>query len=125
MYKELKIRKIIIVAMIIALAAIIGVIAAGILISTTDLFKTEADYIEVEAKEISRTEVVVDDTTSDTAVANTNYIVTYEIYYNNKTYTKVITYDTEESIPNEIKAYINKYNTDDIIIKTTGFELGF
>lgn len=123
MYKELKIRRIIIVAMLIALAAIIGVIAAGLLVSATDLFKTEADYIEVEAKEISRAEVAVDDTTSDTAVANTNYIVTYEVYYNNKTYTKVITYDTEESIPNEIKAYINKYNTNDIVIKATGLKL--
>lgn len=125
MYKELKIRRIIIAAMIIALTAIIGVIAAGILTSTTDLFKTEADYVEVEAREISRAEVVVDDTTSDTAVVNTNYIVTYEVYYNNKTYTKVITYDTEKSIPDEIKAYINKYNTDDIIIKTTGIDLDF
>lgn len=125
MYKELKIRRIIIAAMIIALAAIIGVIAAGILTSTTGLFEPKEEYIEVEAREISRTEVVVDDTTSDTAVANTNYIVTYEVYYNNKTYTKVITYDTEESIPDEIKAYINKYNTDDIIIKATGLGLDF
>lgn len=117
MYKELKIRRIIIVVMIIALAAIISVIAAGILTSATGLFEPKEEYVEVEAKEISRTETLVND--------NIKYQVTYEVYYNNKTYTKVITYDTEESIPNEIKAYINKYNTDDIIIKTTGFELGF
>lgn len=123
MHKELKIRRIIIVAMIIALTAIIGVIAAGLLVSATDLFKTKADYIEVEAKEISRAEIYVDDTTSDTAVANTNYIVTYEVYYNNKTYTKEMTYDSEESIPSEVKAFITKNNTKDIIIKATGFEL--
>lgn len=123
MYKELKIRKIIIVIMILVLAVIVGVITAGILTSATGLFEPKAEYAEVEAKEISRAEVAVDDTTSDTAVANTNYIVTYEVYYNNKTYTKVITYDTEESIPNEIKAYINKYNTNDIVIKATGLKL--
>lgn len=116
MYKELKIRKIIIVIMILALAVIIGVITAGILTSATGLFEPKAEYVEVEVKEISRAETAVNYT-------DVKYQVTYEVYYNNKTYTKVITYDTEESIPNEIKAYINKYNTNDIVIKATGLKL--
>lgn len=118
MYKELKIRKIIIVVMILALAVIIGVIAAGVLTSATGLFEPKAEYVEVEVKEISRAETVVNDT-------DVKYQVTYEVYYNDKSYIKEVTYDTEESIPNEFKAYINKYNTNDIVIKTTGFELDF
>lgn len=118
MYKDLKVRKAIIITMILAVAVIIGVITTGILISATRLFEPETEYIEVEAKETSRAEVAVNDT-------DVNYQVTYEVYYNDNTYTKVITYDTEDSIPNEFKAYINKNNTDDILIKALTIDLDF
>lgn len=118
MYKDLKVRKIIITVMALALAVIVGLIAAGILTSATRLFEPEAEYVEVEAKETNRAEVIVDDT-------NIDYKVTYEVYYNNNTYTTEITYDAEDTIPNNFKAYINKNNTNDIVIKSTGFGLDF
>lgn len=80
--------------------------------------KTKAKYDEVGAtkSEITTARKLEENNIFKMDTFTTNYIVTYKFEYKSTNQEAVVVYDKESDIKENIKAYINKQNSTDIVI---------
>lgn len=102
-----------------AVIAIVLLIMSPLLyVANIKVDKVKAKYDEVEA---TKSEVITAKTLERNNVFEadrfiTDYIVTYEFEYNDTTQKTIVVYDKESDIKENIKAYINKKDSTDIVI---------
>lgn len=100
------------------IAIILLIISPLLYVANIKVDKVKAKYDEVEAtkSEITTAKTLAEDNIFKTDRFITDYIVTYEFKYNDTTQKATVVYDKESDIKENIKAYINKQDSTDIVI---------